>query len=89
MEVTDMAILKGLATAAMLALSTSAATACDDFDEEMALAAARAARLAGLQVPQPAPGAEVAAPAPDASPTTPAGSEPRQTAANLAETVRR
>src|SRR5204862_542374 len=47
------------------------------------------ATLALLQMPQQAPSAEVAAPAPASSPTTPAGSEPRQTAANLAETVRR
>ena len=42
-----MAILKGLAAAALLALSMPAAMACDDYDEQMALdAAINAAKLA-------------------------------------------
>ena len=60
-----MAIRCGLAVAAvMLAMSTSSVRACDDFHEEMALAAAReavkAARIAAQQ--QPAERADALAP---------------------------
>ena len=59
-----MAMVKGLAAAALLVLSMSAAAACDDFDDEMALAAAmRAAKLARSSVPEPAPSADIVAPA--------------------------
>jgi hypothetical protein len=59
-----MAINKGLAAAALLALSMSGANACDDFADEMALAAAQqAAKAAQTAAVEPAAGAKVAAPA--------------------------
>jgi hypothetical protein len=58
-----MTALKYLAAAAVLALSAHAATACDDYADEMAMAEAKAAQQAAkvVQAPQPAP--SVAAPA--------------------------
>jgi hypothetical protein len=74
-----MAILKGLAAAALLGLSMSAATACDDYEDQMALAAAMdAAKLARSATPQPAEaGVQVAAsPAGSSAATAPAATEP-------------
>ena len=66
-----MAILKGLAAAVVLALSISGATACDDYEDQMALAAAiDAAKLAQAATPQPAPTAQVASPASSSSQPT-------------------
>src|SRR5262245_7272418 len=63
-----MTIIKGLAAAAALALSVSGAAACDDYEEEMALAAAiDAAKLAKAQASQPPITADVASPAPGPS----------------------
>ena len=57
----QMTALKCLAAAAILALSADVAAACDDFDEEMTMAAAYdAAKLAQSQEPQP-PAAQRAA----------------------------
>ena len=60
-----MAMRKGLAAAAILLLSISAAPACDDYPEEMALAAAR--RDAA---PPQLPAAQVRSATQVASPTT-------------------
>jgi hypothetical protein len=57
-----MAILKGLAVSAVLVLSISGAAACDDYEDQMALAAAiDAAKLAKAQSSQPAMAADAAA----------------------------
>jgi hypothetical protein len=74
-----MAIRCGLAVAAVvLAVSSSSVRACDDFHEEMALAAAReavkAARIAAQ--PQPAEPAHALEPGP-AEATSLASAEPR------------
>ena len=61
-----------LAAAAVLVLSAHAATACDDYADEMAMAEAqRAAKLAQTPMPQQGPSAQTAAPAaPDAQTAT-------------------
>jgi hypothetical protein len=88
-----MAFLKGLAAAAALALSVTAAGAvCDDFDEEKALAAAKEAAKqaqAQAQATQPAaPAKEAAAPA--ASPpaaTDVATADPKPASTQTSETT--
>jgi hypothetical protein len=85
-----MAMPKFVAAAAVLLLSISGATACDDYPEEMALAAAqRAAELAKSAAAQQAPAAQLGAPAPSqpaAAVATAVESTPAQaqTTANLA-----
>jgi hypothetical protein len=75
----------------------SAATACDDFAEEMAMAEARATKLAQSPIPQRAeeqPSAQIATPIPSPSQSmSPAATEPMpaptQTTENSAGTLRR
>lgn len=67
-----MAMVKGVA-AALLVLSMSPALACDDFDDDKALAAAiEAAKLAQTRIPQQASGAGAAVAAAAGQPTPPA-----------------
>ena len=87
-----MAMPKFVAVAAVLLLSISGATACDDYPEEMALAAAqRAAEMAKAATAQQAPAAQLDTPAPSqpaaagAAAVEPAPAQP-QTTANLAGT---
>jgi hypothetical protein len=89
-----MVIKFGLTAAALLMLSICGARACDDFDDEMALAAARvAAQVVQAEATQPAVTGKVAAAVPDQSePSSGAAvsSKPAeiQSAANLATAVR-
>jgi len=85
-----MAMPKCLAAAAALLLSISGVTACDDYPDEMALAAAqRAAELAKSAAAQQVPAAQLDTPAPSqpaaagAAAVEPAPAQP-QTTANLA-----
>jgi hypothetical protein len=72
-----MAIRFGLAVAAvMLAVSTSSVRACDDFHEEMALAAAREAVKAAQATAQQQPADRTYGPGP-AEATSVASAEPR------------
>jgi hypothetical protein len=88
-----MAMPKCLMAAAVLLLSMSAATACDDYPEEMALAAAqRDAELAKSATAQQAPAAQVATatpsqPAAGTDAVEPAPAQP-QTTANLGRALR-
>ena len=76
------------AAAATLALSISAATACDDFDDEMALAeAVQASKLAQPASAQPAPGVQTAT-SPASEPTSVAAAETKLPADVSAGTVR-
>jgi len=83
-----MTALKCLAAATVLMLSAQIAPACDDFDEEMLLAAAyEATKLAQSQAPQQqATGQPAAAPA-SATPTGVASIDPLQ--ARLPDAVQR
>ena len=88
-----MAIRCGLAVAAvMLAVSTSSVRACDDFHEEMALAAARAAVKAAQVTAQQQPAERTDGPG-QAEATSVASVEPRsahpQAAAEPASPVAR
>jgi hypothetical protein len=65
-----MPILKLVAAATVLAFSISAATACDDYAEEMAMASAQAAKVAQSPIPQLGPTVQAAGPA--SSPSEPA-----------------
>jgi hypothetical protein len=87
-----MAMPKCLTATAVLLLSISGAIACDDYPEEMALAAAqRAAELAKAATAQQAPAAQLGTPAPS-QPAVAAAAEPtleqRQTTAGLAGALR-
>ena len=73
------------AATAMLALSISAAAACDDFDDEMALADAMKAKLAETASAQPAPGVQTATPA---EPTSVAAAETKLPADTSTATAR-
>jgi hypothetical protein len=88
-EETDMAMPKCLTATAVLLLSISGAIACDDYPEEMAVAAAQLAKAATAQQ---APAAQLGAPAPS-QPAVAAAAEPTleqpQTTANLAGAVHR
>jgi hypothetical protein len=57
----DIMIRVGIAAAALLALSVSSASACDDFDEEQALVAARQAVVAA-HASQPPPASDAVFP---------------------------
>ena len=73
--------------AAVLALSLSAAAACDDYADEMALAEAmQASKLAQSASAQPAPGMQAASPA--SEPTSVAAAETKLPADTLTGTVR-
>jgi hypothetical protein len=92
---TDMAMRKGPAAAAILLLSISGASACDDYPEEMALALARRdALLAQSATAQPRSAVQVLTDAagrsavPDTAVAEPAAPQP-QTIANLAGALRR
>ena len=93
-EETDMAMPKCLTTTAVLLLSISGAIACDDYPEEMAVAAAqRAAELAKAATAQQAPAAQLGTPAPNqpaaagVAAVEPAPAQP-QTTANLVGALR-
>jgi hypothetical protein len=83
-----MTALKCLTAAtAMLAVSISAAAACDDYEEEMALAeAVQASKVAESAAPQPAPGAQATSPA--SGPTSVAAAETNLPADASTGTVR-
>jgi hypothetical protein len=82
-----MAIPKCLMAAGLLLLSFSGAVACDDYPEEMALAAAqRGTELAKSATAQQAPAAQVATAATDSA-VEPTPAQP-QTTANLAGGLR-
>ena len=73
--------------AAVLALSISAAAACDDYADEMALAeAVQASKLAQPASAQPAPGAQATSPA--SGPTSVAAAETKLPADASTGTVR-
>ena len=90
-----MAIKTGLAAAALLLLTISGASACDDFDDEMAtVAALQATKPAQPAASQPAPAQQAAAAVPSQpEPTSVAAVEPKSaqppTTASLASSVRR
>ena len=90
-----MAMPKCLTATAVLLLSISGAIACDDYPEEMALAAAqRAAELAKAATAQQAPAAQLGTPAPSqpavagAAAVEPTSAQP-QTTANLVGALHR
>ena len=78
------------AAAAALALSISAAAACDDYAEEMALAEAmKDSKLAQSTAAQPAPGAQASTPASTpAEPTNVAAAEAKPASDASATTAR-
>ena len=86
-----MAMPKCLTAAVVFLLSISGATACDDYPEEMALAAAqREADLAKSATAQQAPAAQVASTTPSRPAEGTAAIEPAQpqTTANLTGALR-
>ena len=86
-----MAIAKGLTAAvAALALSISAAAACDDYDDEMAVAeAVNALKLAQSAIPQQAPSVQTASPtSTQAEPTSVAAADAKPATETPTGTVR-